>query len=128
MRLVCRAAGRAVPDTIETIWKNPEFRTDGETTDAAIKRVQAGLADIRQGREDVGYSATQIQQMEQRDQAVNPLETAEELAEANLEMQRIQIDQARSGGDRNSAMTGQHQSLMKPPIDGDKDGLVNEPR
>jgi hypothetical protein len=128
MRLVCFAAGRAVPDTIETIWKNPEFRTDGETTDAAIKRVQAGLADIRQGREDVGYSATQIENMEKRGEAINPLQTQQDLAEATLEIQRQQIDDTRSGGDRNSAMRGQHQGLLKPPIDRDKDGLVNEPR
>ena len=73
MRLACIAAGREVPDNIETIWKNPEFRTEGETTDAAIKRVQAGLADIRQGREDVGYSATQIANMERREADMDPV-------------------------------------------------------
>lgn len=58
---------------METIWRNPEFRTEGETTDAAIKRVQAGLSDIRQGREDVGYSATQIENMERRESELDPV-------------------------------------------------------
>jgi hypothetical protein len=73
MRLAFLAAGREVPASIETIWRNPEFRTEGETTDAAIKRVAAGLADIRQGREDVGYSATQITNMEQRENTLDPV-------------------------------------------------------
>jgi hypothetical protein len=73
MRLACVAVGRELPDSIETIWRNPEFRTEGETTDAAIKRVQAGLADIRQGREDVGYSATQIANMERRETTMDPV-------------------------------------------------------
>jgi hypothetical protein len=42
----------------------PAYRTEGELTDAVIKRVQSGLASLRQGREDVGYSATQIEQLE----------------------------------------------------------------
>lgn len=73
MRLACVAIGRELPDSIETIWRNPEFRTEGETTDAAIKRVAAGLADIRQGREDVGYSATQIANMERRESSMDPV-------------------------------------------------------
>jgi hypothetical protein len=73
MRLARMAAGLRCRTSIETIWRNPEFRTDGETTDAAIKRVAAGLADIRQGREDVGYSATQIANMEERENTLDPV-------------------------------------------------------
>lgn len=68
MRLARQAAG--LPDDggqMETIWRNPEFRTEGEITDAAIKRVQTGLASVRQGREDVGYSSAQIARMEAED-------------------------------------------------------------
>jgi hypothetical protein len=121
MRLVCLAAGMKVPDTIETIWKNPEFRTEGETTDAAIKRVQAGLADIRQGREDVGYSSTQIANMEKRDQAINPMELEEKLQKAQVAQTQAALD-APEGNQR------VNQTLLKPPRDRDKDGIINEPR
>lgn len=52
---------------METIWKNPEFRTEAEVTDAAIKRRQAGITPLRQTREDIGYSQTAIANMETQD-------------------------------------------------------------
>lgn len=52
---------------IETIWSDPQYRTEGERTDAAIKRYQTGVSSLRQTREDVGYSATQIRQLEDDD-------------------------------------------------------------
>jgi hypothetical protein len=127
MRLVCKAAGRDVPEAIETIWKNPEFRTDGETTDAAIKRVQAGLADIRQGREDVGYSATQIKNMEERDQAINPLEFQKTMHEA--ELAAAQAASNSTDSDENASMRGDRQFLnrrRRDDKDGDNDGISNE--
>lgn len=63
-----RTAG--LPDggpAIEVVWRNPEYRTPGETMDAAIKARQSGLVTLRQAREDVGYSVTQIERMEQQD-------------------------------------------------------------
>jgi hypothetical protein len=69
MRIARRAAGLSDPGDarMETIWTNPQFRTEGELTDAVIKRVQAGLSSVRQGREDLGYTATQIRQLENDD-------------------------------------------------------------
>jgi hypothetical protein len=71
MRLARRAAG--LPDAgargMETIWRNPEFRTEGELTDAVVKRLQTGIASLRQAREDVGYSAAQIARLEAEDAA-----------------------------------------------------------
>lgn len=60
---------------METIWRNPEFRTEAELTDAVVKRVQAGISSLRQGREDVGYTQQQIARMEadDREAAVDPL-------------------------------------------------------
>jgi hypothetical protein len=52
---------------METIWHNPEFRTLGELTDAIIKKLAAKVIDVRQAREDAGYSATQIDRMEDRE-------------------------------------------------------------
>jgi hypothetical protein len=51
---------------METIWRNPEYRTEGELTDAVIKKVQTGIIDLRQAREDLGYSAAQIRRLETR--------------------------------------------------------------
>jgi hypothetical protein len=71
MRLARRAAG--LPDAgargMETIWRNPEFRTEGELTDSVVKKLQAGIASMRQAREDVGYSAAQIARLEAEDAA-----------------------------------------------------------
>jgi hypothetical protein len=42
--LARRAAGLAGPDeTIETIWRNPEFRTEGELVDALVKMATLGV-------------------------------------------------------------------------------------
>jgi hypothetical protein len=69
MRLARKAANLDVPDEIETIWRNPEFRTEAEVTDAAVKQLAAGIRDTRSAREFVGLSQTEISQMEARDQA-----------------------------------------------------------
>lgn len=53
---------------METIWRNPEFRTEGEITDAAVKKLQAHITSLRQARVDVGYSQTTIAQLERDDQ------------------------------------------------------------
>lgn len=53
----------------EMLWKSPEFRTEGELTDAVIKRVASQLTTMRQGREDYGYSPQQIERMEAEEQA-----------------------------------------------------------
>jgi hypothetical protein len=71
MRLARRAAG--LPDDgdarMETIWTNPQYRTEGELTDAVIKRLTSRISSLRQAREDVGYTATQITQLERDDKA-----------------------------------------------------------
>lgn len=54
---------------METIWKNAEYRTEGELTDSIIKKLDARIASLRQAREDAGYTATQIERLERDDQA-----------------------------------------------------------
>lgn len=74
MRLARRAAGLPDADArMESLWRNPEFRTEGETTDAAIKQVAAGLRDIRSGREFIGLSQTEIAQIEDRESSMDPV-------------------------------------------------------
>ena len=69
VRMARRLAGIAssADASMETIWRNPQYRSDGEVTDAAIKRYQAGIATLRQVREDCGYSAAEIDRMEAED-------------------------------------------------------------
>lgn len=77
MRLARKAAGlpEAGGAAMETIWRNPEFRTEGELTDAVVKRLGARISSLRQAREDVGYTEPQIARMEADDEAeaVDPL-------------------------------------------------------
>lgn len=54
---------------METIWSDPQYRTEGERTDAALKRFQGGVVPLRQTREDLGYSQVQIDRMEEADAA-----------------------------------------------------------
>ena len=74
MRLARKAAGLEVPDArMESIWRNPEFRTEGEITDAAVKQLQSGLRDLRAAREFVGVGQTEIAQMEERENSLDPV-------------------------------------------------------
>lgn len=80
MRLARRAANLPAVDgaRMETIWTNPQYRTEGELTDAVIKRRAARIISLRQSREDLGYTATQIQQLENDDksEAMDPVTQA----------------------------------------------------
>lgn len=73
-RMARRLAGisGAADASMETIWRNPQYRSEGEVTDAAIKRFQAGVATLRQTREDCGYSAAEIVRMEAEDAQGDP--------------------------------------------------------
>ena len=78
MRLARRLAGLGgeQEDMMETIWTNPEYRTEGELVDAVVKKLQTGIASLRQAREDVGYSVTQIKRLETEDReaSINAIE------------------------------------------------------
>jgi hypothetical protein len=74
VRLIRVAAGLPVPaEPMGAIWRNTEFRTEGETTDAGVKQLQSGLRDQRSAREFVGISQTEISQMEEREAAADPV-------------------------------------------------------
>lgn len=69
MRVARQAAGLAGDGDarMETIFANPEFRTEGELADATVKKVGGRIISIRQAREDLGYTATQITRLEEDD-------------------------------------------------------------
>ena len=69
MRMAAAMTGTRTDVALETIWADPEFRTEAQTADAAVKKLGAGIATRRQAREDVGYSETQIKRMEAEDAA-----------------------------------------------------------
>jgi len=73
-RLRRRAAGLSTVgyERLETIWRNPEFRTEGELTDAVVKRLVTHISSLRQAREDVGYSQEVITRMEDDDRRNPP--------------------------------------------------------
>ncbi|MCZ7537812.1 MAG: phage portal protein [Acidimicrobiia bacterium] len=54
--------GEPPPDS-EIIWADPQTRTEAETTDAVIKKFQAGLIPWRTAVEDLGYTQTEIARM-----------------------------------------------------------------
>jgi hypothetical protein len=68
-RLARQAAGLSNADaaSMETIWRDPQFRTEAEAADAAVKKFSAGIVTLRQIREDLGYSEAQIKRMEEED-------------------------------------------------------------
>ena len=79
MRIARRAAGLSdAGSAMETIWRNPEFRTEGELTDSVVKQYQAGIATLRLARTLVGYSETTIRRLESedRDAALDPVTQA----------------------------------------------------
>lgn len=69
MRIARRAAGLASDgdSQMETLFTNPQYRTEGERTDAIVKRLQSRIASLRQAREDYGYTATEIERLEADD-------------------------------------------------------------
>ena len=52
MRIARRIAGLTGPNDsrMETIWSDPQYRTEGERTDAALKRYGGGVVPLRQTR------------------------------------------------------------------------------
>ena len=65
IRLALRVSGAAVPakaSAAETIWGDPEYRSEGEVVDAAVKRRTLGIP-LEQIWADIGYSPQQIETM-----------------------------------------------------------------
>lgn len=71
IEVVCWLARKAADITdsapVETIWRDPQYRTEGEVTDAVMKRLSVGIISLRQAREDTGYSQAQIKRLEEDD-------------------------------------------------------------
>lgn len=94
MRLARGLAGLSQPTDLETIWTDPQYRTEGERTDAAVKRLASRISSLRQARVDVGYSQTTIAQLEEDDkrEASDPI------------LAQIVKDAQTAGGSRGAAV------------------------
>ncbi|TDD97164.1 phage portal protein [Actinomadura rubrisoli] len=67
MRLAFAVQGdsaRAQYWNAEIIWEDAEHRSEAVATDAAVKKVQAGIIPAAQAAEDLGYTPTQIQRFD----------------------------------------------------------------
>lgn len=56
-------AGTSVPSTVVTLWRDPQFRSIAQLTDAVVKQVQAGLISREEGLRKLGYSPQEIERM-----------------------------------------------------------------
>ncbi|MGF7124043.1 phage portal protein [Rhodococcus sp. BE178] len=52
---------------IETVWRDPSTPTVAQKADAAVKKYESGIVPLEQTRIDLGYSATQREQMRRMD-------------------------------------------------------------
>lgn len=70
MRLCFRVIGDARADVVdgETIWANPEYRSEAELADALVKRMAIGVP-RQQLWEDAGYTQTQISRFHEMEAA-----------------------------------------------------------
>lgn len=80
---------------LETVWRDAGAPTKDAAADRAVKTYAAGISDLRQAREDYGYTDTQIKQMEQRASAASE---DDPLVRATRELLNANGDNAQSGG------------------------------
>lgn len=57
---------------LETVWRDPSTPTVAQKADAAVKKYESGITPLEQTRIDLGYSATQREQMRQMDVEASP--------------------------------------------------------
>ncbi len=84
IRLAFAVAGderRARIKDAETLWSDPQFRTESAHADAVIKQFQVGILTKRQAREEMGLSPQVIRRMEQEERTGALLNAA-----ANLQL------------------------------------------
>lgn len=86
VNLALTAAGEQRDSRCETIWSNPEIRSEAEMVDATVKKVQGLAVPLQQAWEDVGYSPTTVN----RFRAMR----AQELLDRVLEAQRTSMQDA----------------------------------
>lgn len=101
MRIASAIEGRdpSAMVRLETVWRDPSTPTQQAKVQAAALAYSQGLADLRQAREDAGYSATQIKAMEERESDGDPeiRRAIEEMRAAREQATGVSADAAPSG-------------------------------
>lgn len=84
MKIAASIEGRdpATLDGLTTVWRDPSTPTHQAKVAAAAQSFTTGLADLRQAREDAGYSGPQIEAMERREKASNPFALLDPVTQA----------------------------------------------
>lgn len=104
--LTSSSADQTAERRMETIFGNPEYRTEGELTDAVIKRFQSGISSLRQSRRDVGYTETQIRDLEKDDTQAGVVGQVRDLLRQSQGQQPGQGFQQQQTADRGAAAPG----------------------
>ncbi len=92
MRVALAMAGETDPlHAIEAIWRDPEFRTEAEQVDAAMKKAQTLQVPLTQIWEDLGYTQEQIRRFPAQKDAERMLGIAFEQA---VDLGTAQLEQA----------------------------------
>ncbi|MDF3316464.1 phage portal protein [Rhodococcus sp. C3V] len=68
---------------LETVWRDPSTPTVAQVADAAVKKYESGLVPLEQTRIDLGYSATQREQMRKMDEETSPANQIAGIVKAN---------------------------------------------
>jgi hypothetical protein len=64
LRLALRLEGVVVPPDSETVWRDPEYQTPSQLTDAVVKQVEAGLITRWFALQRLGWTPQQIRKMD----------------------------------------------------------------
>lgn len=116
----------------ETIWADPESRTESEHVDAVIKRIAIGVP-LRQLQEDVGYSQAQIERFrdmrrdEIQDYVLAQAQALAALAAAGTPDPTQQGAGGAGGAGGQTGAQGQPVGLPNPTAGGQRDNYISVP-
>lgn len=88
---------------LETIWRDASTPTVAQKADAAVKLHTAGIVPLRQTREDMGYTDTQITLMEDEDEKARQRNPVEQIARQFAE---VRDDSAADGAGETETAAG----------------------
>lgn len=125
---------RAKEVASETIWRDPESRTEAEHVDATVKRIALGVP-LRQLQEDVGYTESQIARFSKmRQEEITQWVMAQAYALQQMAANGIPQPAASAGAPGSAGAGGAGQQAVGPPTgltnpsqSGAKDDLINSP-
>jgi hypothetical protein len=88
---------------LETIWRDASTPTVAQRADASVKKYTAGIVPLRQTREDLGYTDTQITLMEREDAKARRQNPVDQIAR---QFAGVSDDAAANGADETGTAAG----------------------